>query len=543
MARKVTKSAEVVRGLIANGTLYPHLKLTRETFPRLLVTRKVLDPADEYFGAFLPNTSVRIWLYHLNKIFRLRSCDLALDGGWPLPCSRYFSKECVAPCVAGLCDEAAYQDRVQAVRFFLSGAMKEFEQFVTERIDRFAEGLEFEKAAEWRDLSGSAKALAASKRFDIRIDRAVDTYSVIETADNLLVHLVTSRGRRMIGNREFVFEKNAGWTAESAVEAILGGFYQFNVPREIRLPFALVNGKQIQRTYLDRFDRAVKFSIHENELKDAARRRLNQIQVDFGLEKIGTNPTPEEIGAELKRFFGLRKKPRRIEAFDVAHISNQNFVTASCVWDRGEIRPDRLRYWAIAAETEPAALAFGVRERLTSPPVPDLILVDGGHGQQNAVLEVLRQSQAASIPVVAATKPAGQHKQIAHFFTPKGEQIEFIAGNRALELLRELRDEAHQNANELHRQQRDSKAIFEDVNVTLLLTPAERKALLKQFGSLKAIGEAPESESAKLIGTEKARQIRAAAGMPSELPLVITRLNEIGGAANDLRQIKAPIDR
>jgi excinuclease ABC subunit C len=543
MARKVTKAAEVVRGPIAAGALYPHLKITREKFPRLLVTRKLLDPADEYFGAFLPNTSVRIWLYHLNKIFRLRSCDLTLDGSWTLPCARYVSKECVAPCVAGLCDEDAYLDRVHALRLFLSGAMKEFEQFVTKTIDRFAETLEFEKAAEWRDLLGAAKALAASKRLDIRIDRAVDTYSVIETADDLLIYLVTSRGRRMIGNREFVFEKKAGWTAESAIEAILRGFYQFSIPREIRLPFALAEGSEALRSLRDRFGRTVKITVHDNELNDAAKRRLQQTRVDFGLERVGTDPAPDELGRELKRLFGLRKNPRRIEAFDVAHISNQDFVTAACVWEKGEVHPDRLRYWTVAAESEPQALAYGVRERLLIPPAPDMIVVDGGRGQLNAVLDVLRAADAGDLPVIAAAKPPRQHKQIAHFFKANGERIEFVSGNRAYELLRELRDEAHQNANELHRQQRDSKAIFEDVNVTLLLTPAERKAVLKEFGSLKAICETAESELAKVVGDEKARQIGAVACLPAELPLVLTRMNEIGGGANDIRPIKAKVDR
>lgn len=541
MARKVTKAAEVVRGPIVAGTLYPHLKLTRERFPRLLVTRKILSHRDEYFGPFLPNTSVRIWLYHLNKIFRLRSCDLALDGNWTIPCAKYFSKECVAPCVATLCDRAAYLERVEALRLFLGHARAEFASYVTDLIERHASALEFEKAAEWRDLQERAELLAATKRWEIRIDRAVDTYSVVETADDLLIYLVTTRGRRLVGNREFVFEKTSGWTAASAIEEILRGFYQFELPREIRLPFALTNRKEIQRSYSGRFNRSVKFSIHDDELNEAAKRRLRQTQVDFGLEKIGDDPTAEQIGADLKTIFGLRKKPRRIEAFDVAHISNQDFVTASCVWERGAIHPDRLRFWTVAGESEPQALAHGVRERLMAPPAPDLILVDGGRGQLNAVLDVLRGAGAHVIPAIAAVKPPGEHNKIGHFLTSKGDQVSFVGGNRAHELLRELRDEAHQNANDLHRQQRESKAIFENVKVTLLLEPSERKALLKRFGSFQAIADASAEELAEIVGADKARRIGEAAATPSQLPLVITRLNEIGGAANDLRAIKTPL--
>jgi excinuclease ABC subunit C len=542
MAKKVSRTAEKVVDSVAESGLYPHLKIAREEFPRLLATRKVLDKKDEYFGAFLPVTNLRIWLYHLNRIFRLRSCDIRIDGAFPQPCALYFTKKCLGPCVAALISREEYLGHVEALRLFLSGDPLAYKDFVVGRIEAFSEALEFEKAAHWRDIWEQSHLLATNKRLDIRLAGTVDTYSIIETAGSLVVYLVTSRGRRLVGNREFIFEKSTENTAEAVMEKILRDFYQFHAPREIRLPFPVKNPTDLRRGFFERFGKDVRISVHYDELNDAGEIRLKRTVIEFELEKIGERSTPDDLSRELKKIFALKRKPKRIEAFDVAHISNLDFVAASCVWQGGEIRPDQMRFRVVEAGGEPQAMALGVLERLIIPPAPELILVDGGRGQQNAVADALKNAGATGIPVIAAAKPAGKHKDISYFLDPAGQKIEFTPGNRAHELLRELRDEAHQNANSLHRQHRENKYIFEDVNIALFLSEAERKTLLKKFGSVKAIREAPVDELAAEVGAEKAGKILISLEDPTVLPLVVTRLNEIGGGAGDIRPINARLD-
>lgn len=539
MAKKVSRGAEKVGDSVAESGLYPHLKITRESFPRLLATRKILDESDEYFGAFLPVTNLRIWLYHLNAIFRLRSCDIEIDGDFPQPCAMYFTKKCFAPCVSAICSRDEYLEYVTALRLFLRND-RAYREFVTGKIEAFAQDLDYEMAARWRDILEQSQALAISKRLDIRLDRAVDTYSIIETADSIVVYLVTSRGRKLVGNKEFIFSKDEN-DAKTAMEKILTGFYRFHAPREIRLPFPHKDSAHLRRDFFERFGKDVRISVHADDLNKAAEIRLKRTVIEFELEKIGARSTPEETGRELKSVFGLSKVPKRIEAFDVAHISNTDFVAASCVWAGGEILPDQMRFRAVEAGGEPEAMALGVLDRLSFPPAPDLIVVDGGRGQLNAVAEALRTAGASEVPLIAATKPAGKHKDIYYFLTTEGEKITFLPGNRAHELLRELRDEAHQNANSLHRQHRENKYIFEDVNITLFLTEAERKALLRKFGSIKAIREAAVDDLAAEIGAEKAGKILTSANEPTVLPLVVTRLNELGGSASDLRPINADL--
>ena len=144
---------------IADGVLYPHLKITNEEYPRLLATRKIRNDSAEYFGAFLPATNLRIWMYQLNKIFRLRSCEIEINGDFPQPCQMYFNKRCVAPCAAKICSHAEYLENVEALRLFLRGGQTEFENFITAKINDLAENLEYEKAISRRDILQNSQAL------------------------------------------------------------------------------------------------------------------------------------------------------------------------------------------------------------------------------------------------------------------------------------------------------------------------------------------------------------------------------------------------
>ena len=145
--------------------------------------------------------------------------------------------------------------------------------------------------------------------------------------------------------------------------------------------------------------------------------------IEFELEKIGGSLTPDDLSAELKTIFALPKKPKRIEAFNVAHISNLDFVAASCVWKGGEIRPDQMRFRVVEAGGEPQAMASGVLDRLTLPPAPDLIVVDGGKGQLNAVVDALRTAGVIEIPVISAANPPESTRRSRIFFGANGERI------------------------------------------------------------------------------------------------------------------------
>src|SRR6478736_6356749 len=163
------------------GDLYPHMKLTAEAFPRVLATRVIAEDDAEYFGAFLGKTSVRILIDFLNRTFRLRSCDIAIDGNFPVPCTQYYLKRCLAPCVSNICPKAEYDDMVGYVRLFLANRRGELSDQLLARIDAASEDLDFETAAKWRDILLAVEEFWSNPRLNVWLDDTVDTYDADET--------------------------------------------------------------------------------------------------------------------------------------------------------------------------------------------------------------------------------------------------------------------------------------------------------------------------------------------------------------------------
>lgn len=525
------------------GSLYPHLKLTNEKFPRMLVTRRVLNVRDTYFGAFLPETGVRIWLGSLNKIFRLRSCEIDIDGNFPQPCQMFYSKRCVAPCVSEICTKASYDEYVTAMRLFLSGSERSFTVFLESKIDKLSEDLDFEEAAKWRDILISAQKIFADKKMRLWLDDVVDSYDIEETNNEFKVLLVTMRGRKFLGGREFIVPKG-DQTAEQAIEAIIEQFYVFHAPKEIRLTRDFSSRKSLQKYLSEKFARPIKISIVKEKLNVTTRQKLKQTKFESEFEKIGEPNSIEEIKSRLQSVFRLKKKPSRIECFDVAHISGQDFVAASVVWNDGEIAPKNFKFYATQQTSEIGAMKGAVEDRLrTRKDLPDLILIDGGISHLRAAASVFEKLNIKDIELLSAVKPPRKHNEISHFLTPNEEKIAFLTADQSFESLRLLRDAAHNAANQAHRRRRDSRHLYELERMFRGFDSIDRKRVLSNYGSIKKLSQASASDLNDLIGEEKAAKLLTNIGEAVKnkniqpIPYVPVRFDEPGGAAEDLPPI------
>lgn len=466
-ARLVRQKKPRFNLLINEQTLYPHLKITREKFPRLLVTRRILSERDEYFGAFLPKTGVRIWLYVLNKLFRLRSCELDISGGDLIePCAMFAEKRCFAPCAANLCDVEEYAETIDLLRLFLARNEKELKKILKAKIETLAENLEFEKASRWRDLLNSAQSIFADKKMNLWLDDATDTFFPERDSEKTLVHLVTTRGRRTLGFQTFVFPKDENFS--DVLRQVLWQFYQFHAPREIRVTQYFAGRKFFANSLSRQAKRTVKVSIVSGEEYKTAVFALKRSKLDLELKRLSNLKSTDEIQAELQEIFSLKAKPKRIEAFDVAHISNQDFVAASAVWENGKMDAKQSRFWILDSANEPQAMAEAVKRRLSEiEEKPDFIVLDGGRSQMKAVKEILENE---NLKIVAAVKPNRRHNEISHFLTASGERIDFEP-QEAFEVLRNLRDEAHTLANAIHRRRREKQLLPDKNGENSVLVP------------------------------------------------------------------------
>jgi excinuclease ABC subunit C len=541
----VTKAQEKHGYSLAEQRLYPHFKLTRERYPRLLATRKIEDDNAEYFGAFLPETGVRFWMDLLNKLFRLRSCEIAVDGSFPVPCPQFYRKRCLAPCVASLCDESTYAAQVALVRQFFQRDHAGLEAALTNKITALADELNFEAAKELRDQWLTIEKLLTDKDWNFWLHDDIDTFVVEEEADLFFVHLVTMRGRKTLGKRIFAWKK-AG-ALEDVLPTILPQFYRLHAPKEIRVSHDFPGRLMLSDELSLRFQRRIKITvINEAAPKVFTDRALERAKFEREWRRLKRARSWPQVQAELQTEFALPNRPRRIEAFDVAHISGSDFVTAKVLWQDGQRVPQAAEYWFSdgAAELETLRDVIATRFANTENHWPDLVLIDGGKAHLHAALQGVTQLTARPFPIIAAVKPPQMHGAIARFVTEAPEDIPFDADKPSHHLLQTLRDEAHALANTMHRHRREHAHYYELAQVLPSLTERERLDLLKQIGSLKQMLALPAAELTKSLPTKLARKVqsdlrqyRKDPGARVEPFIVPLRFVAEQGEADDLRPL------
>jgi excinuclease ABC subunit C len=526
--------------------LYPHFKLTDEKFPRLLATRKIADDKAEYFGAFLPETGVRFWIDFLNKTFRLRACEIEIDGSFDVPCPQFYRKRCVAPCVRSLCDEKTYQEQVELLRLFLTRKISELEKYYLAKIQAAAENLDFEKAKDWRDLWLSIEKILTEREWNYWLDDAIDTFEIEKQKDYFLIHFVTMRARKTLGRRTFVFE-NKG-KIEEVIPKLLRSFYRFYSPKEIRVSHDFAERLKLADELSKRFRRKIAVNlIDKNKPKILTERAIEYAKFDREFRQIKRAQSLAKIQSELIKDFKLKNKSRKIEAFDVAHISGNDFVAAKSVWKDGKLIGKESEFWFSEEISELDTLRKFLdlclsKERKN---LPDMILIDGGKSHLQAGIQSLENFSKRNFIIISAVKPPGQHGAISRFLIETGDEISFNAEKTSHLILQKLRDEAHNLSNEIHRQRREFSHFYELARILPSIDESERLALLKKSGSIKNILELSDQNLAEYLSAEKFLSVkkdlenyRLGKSRKVEPFIVPLRFSDEDGDAEDLRPLK-----
>ncbi len=532
---------------LSDEKLYPYLKITSEEYPRLLVTRRIKNDKADYFGAFLPETGVRFLLDFLDRTFRLRNCAILIDGNFPVPCTQFYEKLCVAPCVENICDKSAYIEFVQIARLFLADEREKLENFLQEKIESAAEVLEFETAKFWRDIFLNIGEIWKDKKFRLRLDDAIDSYEISENREEIFIYLVTQRGRKILGKRIFVFEKKLFFASESSLSQFFWQFYQFHAPKEIRVSSDFHKRKFLSETLSRRENREVKISVvKSNAKKITTQRAFNRAKFDFDFQRIKPSPDFKDLQNELKKQFKLKQLPKRIECFDAAHISGTNFVAAKSIWAKGEFLSDEYKFWVIEENNELKTLEKGIEKSFeAAQKSPDLILIDGGKAQLKAALRAVKKFNRREISFLAAVKPPRRHNEISHFINEEGEVFMMKPGSDAMQLMVHLRDEAHELANGVHRTLRDTSHFYELANILPDLTERERYSLLKKIGSIKSLKQTIQNDFVEMFGFDKGIKVYIALkgydfnkNTALKSLIVPVRYDEPNGEANDLQPLR-----
>ena len=484
---------------------YPYIKVTvAEPFPRVWVTRHLVDDGSRYFGPYTDVGMMRRALNVVKRIFTVRSCNYDMPKQMPeRPCLDYFIKRCKAPCILAQ-TQVEYRAMIDEVLVFLEGRTNEVKKRVRERMELAAESLDFERAAELRD------ALNHLEQMEEPIvvmnieggDRDVIGYA--RDGDDAAIALMRIRGGKLLA-REHQFLANLEEEPDAAVlEAYLVGSYLPLEDRaaEVFVPFE-PNERELVETSLERTKVATPQRGPRRELVDLATQNARHLLEEMRLTGEDTEERAGDPIYELQRQLGLQKVPRSLVCFDISHAQGTDTV-ASCVWFQNG-RPYRAEYRKFKVKTVEGIDDFASMNEVVTryftrrieeqKTFPDLVVIDGGKGQLNAAHAALSRMGLAEMPLISLAK---REEEI--FVLGRSESLKLPRRSPALRVLQQARDEAHRFAITFQRKRRAARTITSELMRIPGVGEAKRRQLLAAFGSLQGVREASVDQIAALPG-------------------------------------------
>lgn len=516
--------------MLKDDKTYPYIKVTLgEDYPRVLFSRQMKKDKSRYYGPYTSAGAVRDTIDLIRRLYRLRSCNRVLprDVGKERPCLNYHIHQCMAPCRGDVSSEE-YRERVQAAMEFLGGRFTPVIRELEEKMEAAAAALDFEKAAEYRDLLGSVKQIAQKQKITSFDGEDRDIIVLAMDDRDAVVQVFFVRQGRLIGREHFHLTIGAEDTPREVMSVFIRQYYAGTpfIPREIMLQTE-IDDLEIMESWLSA-RRGQKSVIRVP--KKGNREKLVALAAQNA--QMVLTQDREKIRREEGRTIGAVKEiaslldignVRRMEAYDISNINGFESVGSMVVYEKGRpCRSDYRRFklrtvtgpddYASMREVLTRRFTHGMEEKEQNRQkqlgeeygsftrFPDLILMDGGKGQVNIALQVLDEL-GLSIPVCGMVKD-DHHRTRGLYY--HNEEISIDTHSEGFRLITRIQDEAHRFAIEYHRSLRSREQVRSVLDDIPLIGPERRKALMRHYQSLEAIREA-DVESLKRVDSMNER--------------------------------------
>ena len=504
---------------------YPYIKVTTaEPFPRVYVTRQLVNDGSRYFGPYTDVGSMRRALNVVKRIFTVRSCTYDLPKVAPeRPCLDYHIGRCKAPCVL-LQSQAEYRGMIDEVILFLDGRADEVKRRVKQRITLAAESLDFERAAELRDVLQHLERME-EPTVVLEVEGGDrDVIGFARDGDDACVTWMRIRAGKLLA-RDHQFFANIQDESDGAVlEAFLAGPYRIGRERarELLVPFDLEERELVEAS-LDGAKIHVPQRGPRRELVELSTQNARHLLEEVRLTGDETEERAGDPIYELQRQLGLQRVPRAIVCFDISHAQGTDTV-ASCVWFQNG-RPYRAEYRKFKvrdvvgiddfASMQEVVTRYFRRRLEEGKSLPDLVVIDGGKGQLNSAHGALESLGLGMLPVISLAK---REEEI--FLVGRSESIRLPRRSPALRVLQQSRDEAHRFAITFQRKRRTTRTITSELLRIPGIGERKRRQLLEAFGSLEGVRTAAPEAIASLPGfsLRSAAKIRAALNDETSAP-------------------------
>ncbi|OGO77320.1 MAG: excinuclease ABC subunit C [Clostridiales bacterium GWB2_37_7] len=516
--------------LLKDDKHYPYIKVTvNEDYPRIMITREIKKDGAKYFGPYTDKMAVNRTIETINKLFPIRSCNknIARIEGKERPCLNFHINRCMAPCQGNI-DKQQYKDVVRGIILVLDGKQEEMVGALEQKMQQAAENLDFERAAEIRDSIASLRKIGERQKIISSSMVDQDIIAMARADGEACMQVFFVRGGKLIGREHFLLDGSDLSDHGEVLSGFIKQFYNGDifVPKEIILQHEIEDADIIENWLSEKRGSKVKLTIPQKGEKQKLIEMVSKNAEDtikLLVEKYKQDEQ-KSMGAisELSGYIGLPKVPKRIEAFDISHLQGVENVGSMIVFENGKPKNSDYRRFKIKyiegandyesmKEVVERRFIHGLKERemleregkdIDSGKfamLPDLILIDGGLGQVNAVLPILKEMNL-DIPVCGMVKD-DKHRTRGLIYNEL--EIPIPISSHAFRLITHVQDEAHRFAISYHRSLRSKTAVQSQLDEVPGVGPARRQALLKKFGSLKNIKAASIEELSTVQGMNK----------------------------------------
>jgi excinuclease ABC subunit C len=518
--------------LLKDDKHYPFLKLTKEVYPMLVVTRKVIKDGGKYYGPFPDSRAVWRAKNLIDTTFSLRK-----NSGIPFekrkrPCLNYHMKRCLAPCVDYTTPEE-YAVAVRDVTAVLEGKAKDVLESLREQMRVAAQNREFEQAGAIRDRVEAVQKLFGTDQVALNTGlEDMDFLGVAQAGEFAMVQHFQMRAGRVIGRDKRFLTGAEDSSSEEILKAFMGDYYgvAMQIPPLVLVPTAFEDAEVWEQFMTSKTGRKVELRFPQRGekvdlLEMATRNAQTGLEAELALlEKRGENPGLDA----LQEVLALPARPWRIEGYDNSNLFGTHIVSGMVVFEGGRARKGEHRRFKVKGLDHPddyASMRQTVLRRFTGSlsdklPMPDLLMIDGGHGQVRAAVDALREADL-QVPVVGLAKReetlilpsiyGAQWWLETGTEIGKNRQVSLPITHPALRVLIAVRDEVHHFAITYHRKLRGEamlKSVFDDVPG---IGEKRREALLEHFTSLEEIRAATLEQIAGVpgIGVNFAKVVKA----------------------------------
>jgi len=494
---------------------YPYIKVHwQEPFPKVTVTRQMIQDGSRYFGPYTSVWAVHQTLDFIRRIFPYLTCDRVITGKDERACLYYDIKLCNAPCI-GAVDQDAYRQMIADLCQFLEGRTDPIISRLRLEMEQAAEMLEFEKAAAKRDQIQAIERVVEKQKVVSSEYIDSDVIAMARANGDACVQVFFIRSGKLIGREYFLMEGTDASQDNEILASFLKQFYDQapSIPAQVLLPNEIEEAKIIQQ-WLNSRRGSEKVEIHvphqpiQEELVAMAAENARSTLATLKAEWEADFHRQTQGLLELQQALGLKAIPNRIECYDISNTQGTAAVGSMVVFEQGvpkkswyrrfnirsvsgpddfasmeEVLTRRFNRWQAAQE---ASQTPGSKVDPAFGMLPDLVLIDGGKGQLGRAVKVLERFELNErVPVASLAK---QQEEI--FLPNQDSSLLLPRQSQGLYLLQRIRDEAHRFAITSHRKRRDKAGIASRLDAIPGIGPARRKALLAHFKSVEAIQQA-----------------------------------------------------